>query len=150
MNKKKLFVFNLDNQLFAIDMHRIERIIRAVEIKQVTADLDLITGVINVHGKIVPVINIRKKFNLQNKEISIEDTIVILKVLNWTLALVIDSVYQTMEMNDNEIIYSKDISPHLQKVEGIIKIKGDIVVLHDLEKLFSLEESVQINSLLKV
>lgn len=146
---KTLFIFNLDQQKYAVDLFCIVRTIQAIEINKIPENRDLFLGIINIHGKIIPVVNIRKKFDLPDREISVDDVIVILTVSHWQVAVVIDSVDTILDIADDEIIQRSEILPHLATIEGVIKIKGDIILLHDLQKIFSLEDKAEIKSLLE-
>lgn len=133
----KLFVFTLIDRNYAIDLLSVEKGIHAVEITPVPENISTLMGIINIHGKIVPVIDIRKKLNLPPAEIDIDNYIVIVKILNRTAAFVADSIVGVMEVPDGNITTSDDILPGLANIEGIVKHRGEIILIHDLEKTLS-------------
>lgn len=65
----KLVVFTLDNQKYALHLSAVETIIRAVEFTALPKTPKIVNGIINFHGKIIPLFNIRKRFNLPHKEL---------------------------------------------------------------------------------
>ena len=73
----QLVVFTLDSQRFALPLSAVERAIRIIEIVPLPKAPDIVIGVINLHGQIIPVVNIRKRFNLSEKEVNLNDHIVI-------------------------------------------------------------------------
>ena len=147
---RKLFVFTLMNQKYGIDLLCVEKGVHAVEITEVPENISTLLGVINVHGKIVPVLNIREKFNLPPKEIDIDDSIVIVKVSDKTVAFIADSLNGVMELSDDEMITSDEILPHLQNMEGVVKLAGDMILIHDLGKTLSIETKKDIDALKEI
>ncbi len=148
MNKfNKLFVFTLMNQNYAIDLSCVERGIHAVEITPVPEKLRSLMGMINVHGKIIPVLNIRKKFNLPDREIDIDDYIIIVNISDITAAFIADAIVGVMDISDDEFITSDEILPHLQNVEGVVKLNGGMIFIHDLVKTLSIDVKEEIDIL---
>ncbi len=146
----KLFVFTLMNQSYAIDLFSVEKGIHAVEIMPVPENISTLLGVINVHGKIVPVLNIRKKLNLPPREIDIDDYIVIVNISNKTAAFVVDSIVGVIELSGDEMVNSDEILPHMNNIEGIVKISGDMILIHDLEKTLSIDTKNDIDALTEI
>ncbi|MFQ5632726.1 MAG: chemotaxis protein CheW, partial [bacterium] len=62
--KENHLVFTIDDQQFGLPMSQVERIIRAVEVRPVPEAPDYINGVINMQGRVIPVVNLRKRFRL--------------------------------------------------------------------------------------
>ena len=140
MNRfNKLFVFTLMEQNYAIDLFCVEKGIHSVEITPVPENISTLLGVINVHGKIVPVLNLREKFNLPPKEIDIDDYIIIVKVSDVTAAFIADSLVGVLELSDDEIIAADDIIRQLQNTDGVVKLAGDIILIHNLAKTLSID-----------
>ncbi len=143
----KMFVFKLLEQSYAIDLFSVEKVIEAVEITPVPGSIKNLAGVINIHGKIVPVLNIRKKFNMPEREIDIDDYIVIVKISEKTVAFIADSLVGVIDIPEDKMIQSAEILPDLQNIEGIIKLPGDMIFIHDLEKTLSFEVKNDIDAL---
>ncbi|MBA7536340.1 hypothetical protein ES705_28603 [subsurface metagenome] len=67
-----LVAFTLDNQKYALHLSAVETIIRAVEFTALPKAPKIVNGIVNFHGKIIPVFNIRKRFNLPDKETNLK------------------------------------------------------------------------------
>lgn len=142
MNEKKyLVVFSLDEQKFAMDLNYVEKIAQVTEIMPLPKAPDIVMGVINVQGRIVPVVNIRKRFQLPEHEIELDDHFIIGKTEILNIAILVDSVLDIIEHSDDDIIEQKNILPNIDHIEGIVKSKGDMIIIHDLKRLLSIEES---------
>jgi len=127
-------VFILDDKRYALHLFAVERIVRAVEITPLPKASVKILGIINVEGRIIPVINIRKGFSLPDREIDLGDNLIIVQLPKRSVALLVDSVIGYVEIAKKNVIDSKEIMPGMKFVEGLIKIKDDLVLIYDLEK----------------
>ena len=104
---------------------------------------------INVQGQVIPVINVRRKFRLLEREIDLDDSIVIVKGSKWAVAFAVDSVKGVIERSDEEIISSGKILPGMEHTEGVVIIRDDIVFLHDIDKALSFEEKDNLNKVIE-
>jgi hypothetical protein len=75
--QRSIVVFNLDEQQYALHLAAVERIVRVAEITPVPKAPAIVLGVINVQGQVIPVINIRKRFRLPDREMSLSDHLII-------------------------------------------------------------------------
>lgn len=89
---EKLVAFTLNEQLYGLSLNSAERILRIVGIVPIPNSPSYILGVINLHGQIIPVIDLRKRLNLPEEKISISDQLFICKSKAKTMALLVDNV----------------------------------------------------------
>ena len=136
----QLLVFLIDGTRYAIRLQTVERVVNAVEITPLPEGPEIVTGVINVHGQAIPIVNIRRKFRLRQRALDLDDHIVIVKGSKWTVAFAVDAVEGVIERKPDEIIAAGSILPDLAYTEGVIHIHDDIVFLHDIDKALSFEE----------
>jgi purine-binding chemotaxis protein CheW len=135
-----LLIFNIDGNGYAICLQAVERVVPAVEITPLPDGPHIVTGVINVRGQVIPILNIRRKFRLHERAMDLDDIIVIVKGSKWTIAFAVDSVQGVIERRKEEITPAESILPDMAYTEGMIKIHGDIVFLHDIDRALSFEE----------
>jgi len=145
----QLVVFSLDEQRYALLLSNVERIVRVVEITSLPKAPEIVLGVINVRGEIIPVVNIRKRFRLPEREITLSDHLIIAKTSRRAVALLADRVGQVLEVLENKIISAKKILPAMDYVEGVVKLEDGLILIHDLEKFLSLEEEKALERALK-
>ncbi len=136
----RLVVFVLDGQRYALFLSAVERVVRAVEVTPLPAAPEIVLGMIDVGGCIVPVFDIRKRFHLPEKEMNVNDHLIIARTGRQKVALLADSVSATMEVPAGEIVHSSKILPQMEYVDGVAKLEGGMVLIHDLDKFLSLEE----------
>ena len=95
----QLVVFTLDEQRYAVPLSAVERIVRLVEITPVPHTPEIILGVINVQGRILPVVNIRRRFRLPARELHPSDHLLIARTSKRTVALVVDAVSEVITLS---------------------------------------------------
>ncbi|MEE8389724.1 MAG: chemotaxis protein CheW [Anaerolineae bacterium] len=137
---KQFVVFGLDEQRYALHLSAVETTLRAVEITVLPKAPEIVLGVINMQGRIVPVVNVRQRFRLPEREIALSDRFIIAHTARRVVALVADSVNGVVERAEHEVIAAEDILPEVEYVEGVIKLQDGMVLIHDLDAFLSLDE----------
>jgi purine-binding chemotaxis protein CheW len=144
-----LVVFKLDDLRYALRLSVVEQVFRAVEITALPKAPEMIEGVINVRGNIVPVYRIRTRFRLPPREQALNDQLLVARTARRTVALMVDQVCDVIEREDGRIIAAQEISPGLDYVEGVVKLEGGLVFIHDLDTFLSLDEERKLERALK-
>jgi len=145
-----IVLFNLDELRYALYLLAVERVIPIVEITPLPKAPEIVMGIVNYHGEIIPVINIRKRFNLPAHEIKLSDQLIIARTTKRFVALVVDSVIGVHKLEHDQFVDTKEEFPYADYVTGIAKIENNIVLIHDLEKFLSLEEQHLIENALSI
>ena len=141
MNRSiRLVNFNLDDQKYALFLSAVIRIIRVVEIIRLPKAPEIVLGVINMHGLIIPVFDIRKRFQLPQREIQLDHQLIVGTTSKRTVALLVDSVSDVIEISEEKIIAGEKILPGMEYVEGVVKTEDGMILIHDLEQFLSLQE----------
>ncbi|MBI4832815.1 MAG: purine-binding chemotaxis protein CheW [Candidatus Lindowbacteria bacterium] len=136
----KLVVFTLDGQRYALRLSAVERIVRAVEVTALPEAPDIVLGVVNVQGRVIPVLNIRKRFHLPERELSLTDQMIIARTSRRSVVLLIDAVTGAIELSEGEVIPKEEIFPNLKYVEGVAALREGMTFIHDLDSFLSLQE----------
>lgn len=134
-------VFRLDEQRYALALAVVERIVRAVEVTRLAHAPSIVLGVIDVEGRVLPVLDIRRRFLLPEREISPTDQFLIAQTARRTVVLAVDEAQGVIERPDNEIIGSAQIVPGLDQIQGVVQLDDGLVLIHDLEKFLFLDEA---------
>jgi purine-binding chemotaxis protein CheW len=147
MSNRFLLAFEVAGQHYGLSLTRVQEVIRVVEITPLPKSPDIVLGVINVQGKVVAVVDIRKRFGLPGKiDFGLTDQIIIANTRKRAVALVVDSVAGVIERSAAEIIEIEDIVPGVEYVDGVTKLDDNILFIHDLDCLLSLEEERQLDN----
>lgn len=144
---QNLVLFSLDKKKYAINSLYYERAIRAVEITELPKVPANILGVINIHGEIVPVVNLRHILGLKAKELAIDDHMIIIKTEKKRLVLIADGVIGFV---DNQILTEPDmLCKGIDLIEGVINFENEIIAITKIEKLYKEEELLEIQESIK-
>ncbi len=136
----QLVAFMLDEQRYGLRLSVVERVVRAVEVISLPSAPDIVMGVINLAGLVVPVMNVRRRFRLPEKELSLDDRLIIAKTARRTVALLVDSASSLVEVSASDVIHASDILPRIDYIEGVATLEDGMILIHDLDKFLSLEE----------
>jgi len=145
-NPNGLLAFTIGGQRYALSLAAVETVVRAVEITPLPKAPDIVLGVINVHGRVVPVFNVRRRFGLSEGEISLDDHIIIARTDRRVVSLAVEQVEGVMERPSREPVPSGDILPSMEYVEGVVKLADGMVFIHNLDTFLSLDEDRALNN----
>lgn len=109
----------------------------------------IVLGVVNFQGQIIPVINIRRRFNLPEKDIALTDQLVVAHTSRRPVALVVDEVHDVIASPAQSLMEIENILPGAEYVAGVIKLADGLILIHDLDKFLSLEEESSLNQALE-
>lgn len=140
-SRRQLLVVRLAEQSIALHLAAVERAVRIVEVTPLPKAPGIVSGVVNVQGRIIPVINIRKRFRLPEREVALSDQLIVAHTSARAVALVVDAVDGVVEYPEEEIIACDAIVPGMEYVAGVVKLKDGVTLIHDLDTFLSLEEA---------
>ena len=136
-----MVTFSLDDRKFALYVSIVQRVVRVVEVTALPKAPEIVAGIINLQGTLIPVFDIRMRFRLPAKEMQLNDQMIIAVAAKRTVALIVDSVDDVVEIPGERIVAAEQILPELEYVEGVMKAEDGMVLIHDLERFLSLPES---------
>jgi purine-binding chemotaxis protein CheW len=137
---ERLLVFALDDQRYGLCLSSVKRIIRIPEITPLPKVPQIVLGAVNVQGEIIPVMNIRKRFCLPQRDLDLSDHLIIACTSHRNVALAVDAAIGVIECREAGVIAADRICPGLSYVEGAVKLDDGLILIHDLETFLSLEE----------
>jgi purine-binding chemotaxis protein CheW len=141
----QLVVFRLANEFFGIDIASVESIVKMQDITRLPQTPDFLEGIINLRGKILPVVDLRKRLNLPAMEKTLESRIVITSFSAATIGLIVDNVEEVIDIDDNLIEPPPSItsSVNTEFIRGIAKTGQMLIILLDLEKVLQSKAAIQ-------
>lgn len=131
-----LLVFHADERRYALHIEAVERVIRAVEITPLPDAPDDILGVINAYGRIIPVLNVRKRLGLPDREMDLNDHLIIVQTSRWPLALWVDRVSGVLDYPISREILIDQVLPDGLTVEGVVKLEEGLAFIEDPERFY--------------
>jgi len=142
MNKlMQLVVFRLGEQRYALPLGTVQRIVRAVEVTPLPGAPALVLGMINVAGCVLPVLSLRQRFLLPERNIGPAHQFVLAQMAQRVVALVIDEAQGVIEREPSAVVGSDRIVPGLEQFHGVVKLDDGLVLIHDLQTFLSVGEA---------
>lgn len=138
----QLVSFNLGKEEFAVDILKIQEINRMVEITKVPKSPEFVEGVINLRGKVIPIIDLRKRFNLPGSENTKQTRIVVVDIDNKVVGLVVDAVSEVLRLPANTVEPPPPIVAGIDSeyISGVGKLEDRLLILLELDKVLSKDE----------
>lgn len=133
-------IFILDSQRYALPLTVVEYIVRAVEVTPLPEAPAIVLGAIDVKGEVLPVLNLRRRFMLPEREIEPNDQFLIAYTNQRSVVLVIDEARGVIECDPSAVISADRIAPGLERFKGVVQLDDGLVLIHDLDRFLSLDE----------
>jgi|HubBroStandDraft_6_1064221.scaffolds.fasta_scaffold05315_4 purine-binding chemotaxis protein CheW len=138
----QLVSFNLDNEEYGLEILRVQEIIRMQGLTRVPNSPAFVDGVINLRGKVIPVIALRKRFGLAAHANDKQTRIVVTEVSGAIIGFVVDSVSEVLRIPANTIEPAPRLGNVNQEfVAGVAKLDGRLLILLDVERVMTEEEN---------
>ncbi|HZK18192.1 MAG TPA: chemotaxis protein CheW [Clostridia bacterium] len=133
--EQQLVVFELEEQKYAIPILEIQEIIRMVNITPVPKTDSFLEGVVNLRGNIIPVVNLRKRLGMRDKEHDNETRIIVVEFNEENLGVIVDKVLEVGRYSESEVEPPHVAGKNVEFLRGVIKKDKDLWLLFNLEKL---------------
>lgn len=144
--KTPYLIFGIDDKKLAIELELIEQVYSAVEVTPLVGAPETILGLINVHGAIIVVLNVRKKLRLRERSIELSDQILVANLDDRQLALLVDEVVEVLHAPSHKTAASSgntDEKPHIQK-------ENESIELYELQNFLSETEEDTLKAALQL
>lgn len=141
--RMQLVSFILDREEYGVEVLKVREIIRMPTITRVPNTPHYVEGVINLRGKVIPIISLRKRFCLDDAENDNRTRIMVMDMTNELTGFIVDSVAEVIRITSDEIqpapaLVAEGVDHEF--LSGVINREDRMLVLLDLERLFSQEE----------
>lgn len=135
-NSRHLVIVALDDRQYALPLSAVERVVRLVEITPLPDAPETVLGVINVQGRIVPALSLRRCLHLPDRDLRLSDQIIIACIAQRKVALVADAVVDVVEPPERAVISAPAILSDIERVDSVVKLADTLVPLLNLGALF--------------
>ncbi|MDA8164500.1 MAG: chemotaxis protein CheW [Desulfobacteraceae bacterium] len=135
-----LVVFTLDGGRYALRLESVERVLPTVAVTPLPKAPAIVTGIINLAGRILPVLDIRRRFGLPPREPGLYDHLIVAHTARRTVTLAVDKSQGVLGIPAEAAVPREEILPRVEYLEGVVKLGGGLILIHDLETFLSLDE----------
>jgi purine-binding chemotaxis protein CheW len=135
--KDLYMTFNIDSEVYGIEIASVKEIIEVVPITRVPGTPDYVEGIINLRGDIIGVLDVRKRFRKASKAYDAQTCIIVVEHKDFVLGLIVDSVNEVLTIEEDHINSppSAKLNHHNQYIRNIGTWQNGVILLLDLEKL---------------
>lgn len=143
----KVIVFSLAHEQYGVEVERVQTIERMQPLTRVPKTPPFVKGVINLRGVVVPVIDLRGRFNLPEAEYTDNTRIIIVAVKEMQVGMIVDSASDVVDVDSDAIEEPPEIvgGVRAKYLRGVAKLKDDrLLVLLNLEEVLNKSEIVQL------
>ncbi len=142
----KFLTFMLGKEEYGISILKVKEIIGIMEITEVPNNPEFAKGVINLRDRVIPIIDLRLKFNMEEKEYDSRTCIIVVEVVSRQkkiqIGIVVDEVSEVLSVSESETEPPPDFGIQIDQANilGIAKVAGKIKILLDIDRVLSQEE----------
>ncbi|MDF1810166.1 MAG: chemotaxis protein CheW [Phycisphaerales bacterium] len=147
----QLVSFTVGEELFAVNILSVQEINRMISLTKVPQSPEGIEGVINLRGRIIPVLDLRLKFGLEASSLDDDSRIIVVELNGTTLGFIVDSVHEVLRINKSIIEPTPQMTTSVDAsfVSGVAKLDDRLLILLNLDSLLSAESLNTISSMKK-
>jgi purine-binding chemotaxis protein CheW len=142
----KYLTFTLGQEEYGIGILKVREIIGILEITSVPRTPEHIKGVINLRGKVIPVISLRSKFGIPEEDYTDRTCIIVVEILgsdgSIPIGIIVDSVSEVLNISGEDIEPTPNLGSALNTdfILGLAKVKGQVKILLDIDRVLSADE----------
>ncbi|KKR83501.1 MAG: Chemotaxis protein CheW [Candidatus Daviesbacteria bacterium GW2011_GWA2_40_9] len=144
----QLVTFKLDDEEFAINILEVQEINRMTSITKMPNSPHHVEGVVNLRGRVIPVVSLRKKLGLAVKENNEHSRIMIMDIQGTTMGLIVDAVSEVLRIPSGIVEPPPPLSTDsgTEYIKGVAKLEDRLIMLVDLKGLFGMGDVSLIES----
>jgi purine-binding chemotaxis protein CheW len=141
-DERQLVVFQLGAELYGVEISRVHEIIRLQSVTKVPRAPAFVEGVINLRGKVIPVVDLRRRFGLPTAEHTRASRIVVVELGDQVVGIIVDGVSEVLRVNTATVEPPSPVVAGIDSeyLHGIAKLTDRLVILLDLDRVLAREE----------
>jgi purine-binding chemotaxis protein CheW len=141
-----LVVFELGSSSYGLAAGGVQEMVRAVAVARLPAAPEIVEGVINVRGTIVPVLDVRRRFGLPARPLAPDQTFIVARAGARLVALRVDRVSEVLAVAESEVTSPETLSAGTAHLAGVARHPGGLVVITDLARFLALDEERRLDA----
>lgn len=134
-----LLIFTLDGQRYGLSLENVAQVVRAAAITPLPDAPEIVLGILDFHGEIIPVVNLRRRFRLPERELRSDDLFLVAHTRRRRLALVVDGT-EGVSGEACGVVPCDDMVTGAGLLSGVTRTDQGLVLIHDLETLLFPQE----------
>ncbi len=147
----RFLTFFISDEKYALNITHVREIIASMKITSVPKTPLYIKGVINLRGSVIPIVDVRLKFGMQEKKYDINTAIIINEIDSVSIGFVVDRVEDVLSINNSDLTDAPRFGTSVDTsfIENVAEINSDVIMILNLKKIFEQDELVEVGSMQK-
>ncbi|MCX5681794.1 MAG: chemotaxis protein CheW [Candidatus Omnitrophica bacterium] len=141
----KTIIFTISDKEYGLDIAHVQEVIRVRKFIPIPESADFVEGVMSLRGKVITLINLRKKLGLTAKDIGKTDRIIVTHIKDHSLGIIVDTVSGVLNIESSIVTSPDDTLKNAVYLKGIAKVGSRLIMIMDLAGLFSNESIATLN-----
>lgn len=153
----KYLTFKLAEEEYGLEILKVQEIIQMQAVTKVPRTPDYVRGVINLRGKVIPVVDLRKKFGLESFEDTGKTCIIVVQIATSAdtaivMGIIIDEVREVLDIKAENIEETPSFGASINTdfILGMGKVNGNVKILLDIDKVLAVKEMIELQKMNKV
>ena len=145
----QLVSFHIADEEFGVDILKVQEIIRPIQITQMPNSPDYVEGVINLRGRIVPIVDLRMRLGLEKKKADNNTRIIVVELNDKTTGFMVDSVSEVLRISRNITEPPPELIAGINSeyITAVGKLEDRLLILLDMEKILSTKQEEELRTL---
>jgi len=145
----QLVTFSIADEEFGVDILKVQEIIRTMEISKVPRAPDFVEGVINLRGKVIPIIDLRRRFGLAHKAHDKNTRIIVIEMADVIVGFVVDAVSEVLRIPASTVEPPPPVVAGMDSeyISGVGKLDNSLLIMLDLDKLLSSDDMAALGAM---
>lgn len=140
----EILIFEIAGRRFGALLPDVVEVLRSATISPLPKAPPVIEGVLNVRGTVIPVLDIRIRFDLPGKPLELTDQLIVVRTQQHIAALRVDQAIDIVRIMDADIVDAKDVLPSSTYIAGVAKLPDGLVLINDLNAFLTQAEKEQL------
>ena len=145
----QLVTFSIGDEEFGVNILKVQEIIRSMEITKVPRAPEFVEGVINLRGKVIPIIDLRRRFGLKPKAHDKNTRIIVIEITNIVVGFVVDAVSEVLRIPASTVEPPPPVVARVDSeyISGVGKLADRLLIMLDLDRLLSSDDMELLTSM---
>ncbi|WP_026689879.1 chemotaxis protein CheW [Alteribacter aurantiacus] len=149
LQSQKVIVFQLGEEEYGVGVEQVKSIERVQTVTRVPNTASFIKGVINLRGVVTPILDLRMRFNIQEREYNNQTRVIIVTVDDMEVGLIVDAANDVMDINQDNIEPPPEVVGGIEAdyLNGVAKLEKRLLILLNLNKVLSKAELEELKTI---
>jgi purine-binding chemotaxis protein CheW len=132
--EEQYVVFKLGQEEYGLDILMVQEIVRPLETTKLPNSPDYILGIVNLREDVIPIIDLRRFFNLEVTDVTDDSRVIVIKQNDHAFGVFVDEVHEVLRINKGQIKSNEALDHNINKkyIKGVAKVQQRLIILLDL------------------